>query len=242
MKISVLQWNVLFNEKADNILNFIKQVGADIVCLQELTQTSAANPSRDLPAEIEQLGYEVAYVVTVDKPDFRMGNGIFSKFPIDSLRNVFVRHDVPGGTGPSNESRAYLEIQVIAGNKPLKVGTVHLSFTPGFIFLPEKKAEAKRFKTAIQDNKSNFIFSGDLNALPSSHFITELDQMFRPAGPDYTQATWTTKPFDYKGFKADKLNWRLDYVYTTPDIKVVSSRTVDTEYSDHLPILTEIEF
>lgn len=248
MEISVLQWNVLFQEKADNILKLIQEVDAGVVCLQELTQTSEANPGRDLPGEIAKLGYEPTYVVTIDKPllqtsnqPFRMGNGIFSKLPVQSSREVFARHEVPGSTGPSNESRAYLEVRLTAEQKQLTVGTAHLSFAPGFSFSAEKQAEAERFKAAIKNNQSNFIFTGDFNALPDSHLIAELDRLFKPAGPPYTQATWTTKPFEKDGFKANTLNWRLDYVYTTPDVKVVSAKIIETDYSDHLPILVVVD-
>lgn len=240
MKISVLQWNVWYQEKADSILKFLSTTNADIVCLQELTKTSSHNPYRNLPEEIKQLGYKSSYVMTVDRPGWQMGNGIFSKFSVQSSREVFLRHEVAGDASPSNESRAYIENLILAGDKRLTVGTAHLSFTPGFKLMPEKEIEAKHFLATIGDNHSGFIFTGDFNALPDSNLIRTLDNKFQHAGPDYEEPTWTTKPFDYMDFKADRLNWRLDYVYTTPDIKVTTAKTLATEVSDHLPILVEI--
>ena len=55
-----------------------------------------------------------------------------------------------------------------------------------------------------------------------------------------TQATWTTKPFDYGGFAETELRWRLDYAFATPDLEITSAKIVETEYSDHLPILVEL--
>jgi endonuclease/exonuclease/phosphatase family metal-dependent hydrolase len=245
MEISILQWNVWFQESADNILAFLKGVDADIVCLQELTQNSGPNPNRDMPQEIGLLGYDQFYVATVDKPELpigRMGNGIFSKHPIRSSRKVWVRDEPPEGSETLNESRAYLECGIEAGGKLLTVGTAHLSFTPGFSNNPEKDAESDVFIKAISQNSSNFIFTGDFNALPGSPLIGALDKSFKHAGPAYKESTWTTKPFDWGGFKADKLAWRLDYAYTTPDIEVISSQILKTDASDHLPILAKIKF
>ena len=60
-------------------------------------------------------------------------------------------------------------------------------------------------------------------------------------GPDYHEKTWTTKPFSYNGFSENSLNWRLDFVFGTKDIKVISSEIIKTDLSDHLPILIKIE-
>jgi endonuclease/exonuclease/phosphatase family metal-dependent hydrolase len=241
MKISVLQWNVLFKEKADNILEFIQSTDADIVCLQELTQDSEANPKRDIPKEISELGYESFYVRTIDKPDWIMGNGIFSKLPIHASRQVFLRHELPNFQGASNESRAYLECTFNYNGRPLVVGTAHLSFAPGFTFSPEKEQEAEFFKQVLAKNSEHFVFTGDFNALPDSGLIQTLTKTYQHAGPDFTEATWTTKPFDYEGFQAKDLNWRLDYAFATPDVQVLSSEIIKTDYSDHLPILTKIK-
>jgi len=244
MEITILQWNVWFLEKADSILDFIKQTNADIVCLQELTQTSDANPGHDIPHAISELGYNDYYVATVDKRDLpigRMGNGIFSKFAIQSSRKVWDRDEPSEGSETFNESRAYLECKLAVAGQTLTVGTSHLSFTPGFISLPEKDTESEKFLEAISSNDSTFVFTGDFNALPDSNLITALDTRFRHAGPDYSEPTWTTKPFDWGGFKADKLAWRLDYIYTSKDVRVVSSEILETDASDHLPILTKIK-
>ena len=56
-----------------------------------------------------------------------------------------------------------------------------------------------------------------------------------------TENTWTTKPFSYNGFEATKLDYKLDYVFTSDDITVKDIRVIKTEYSDHLPILCEID-
>lgn len=241
MKISVLQWNVWYQEKADNILKFLRQTDADILCLQELTTDSDTNPKRDIPLEVERLGYSSAYCETVVKPHYRQGHGVFTKLPIINRREVVVQQGTMDTDDFTEEKRVYIEALLAINDTALKVGTIHASYTPGFAFAAAKEQESNRIVESIRDSRQRFIFTGDLNALPGSSLVQKLDQLLLSAGPEYTEATWTTKAFDFGDFKADSLSWRPDYVYVTPDIKVISSRILKTDYSDHLPILVEIE-
>jgi endonuclease/exonuclease/phosphatase family metal-dependent hydrolase len=240
----MLQWNVWVKEKADNIIDFIRQVDADVVCLQELTADSFVNPGRNLPEEIGSLGYHTAFFAAhkrTGEEHIQMGNGIFSKAPLTGSRTVFVQHEDPESRDYSRENRAYLETTLQLGAERLTVGTVHLSYTDGFAPTPEKQAETDKLLAAIAPNKERFVLTGDMNALADSYTIQHLDEQLAAAGPDYNEASWTTKPFTYGGFSADTLAWRIDYVFTSRDLNVVSSQLLPTDYSDHLPILTTIE-
>jgi endonuclease/exonuclease/phosphatase family metal-dependent hydrolase len=242
MKISVLQWNVLYLEKADNILGLIRQLRPDVVCLQELTQNSLTNPNRDIPAEIAGYGYGYRYEATSGQPDLILGNGIFSKFPLLNHKSVYLTREDPANTDFPQYSRAYLEAELDAGQSKLTVATAHLSYSPEFKFYPAKQAEADQFLKLVESRaKGKYILTGDFNAMPDSELIKSMDKMLVSAGPGYDQPTWTTKPFELHGFKADQLKWRLDYVYVASDVKVISSKLVETEYSDHLPILTVVD-
>jgi len=37
MKLKILQWNIWFQERAENILKVIKRINPDIICCQEVT-------------------------------------------------------------------------------------------------------------------------------------------------------------------------------------------------------------
>jgi endonuclease/exonuclease/phosphatase family metal-dependent hydrolase len=242
MKITVLQWNVWYREKADKILHFIKETNADILCLQELTADSYINPGRDLPAEIGELGYRTYYMAAlrVGGEEYRqLGNGIFSRYPLSEPKTVYTQRATPGQQ--DQEDRLYLEADIKIGGKNLTVGTAHLSWTIGWKPNPYKKAETDNLIGAIEHHGSNYILTGDMNALPGSDVISRLDDFLVPAGPDYSRGTWTTKPYDFGDFKPSSPDWRLDYVYTTPDVTVLTSKILETDASDHLPILVGIE-
>jgi endonuclease/exonuclease/phosphatase (EEP) superfamily protein YafD len=92
----------------------------------------------------------------------------------------------------------------------------------------------------LASKKDNYVVTGDLNATPDSYLVPKIEKLLSHAGPKYEVKTWTTKPFSYNGFDETELNWRLDYVFATSDVCVVSSEVVPTEYSDHLPIITQL--
>lgn len=242
MNIRVLQWNVWFRERADRVIELIKQADADILCLQELTQNSAVNPGRNIPLEINKLGYNHEFVLALEHTgqNYRyMGNGIFSKFPITRKSHTFVQR--AGSEVPSfdQENRLYVEITTETPAGPLTIGTVHLSFTDNYTDSPAKAAETTALLGAISPHRRRFILAGDFNARPPSQVIQAVAKQLAHAGPDYSQPSWSTKPNAYH-FKIGYLADRIDYVFTTPDIQVISSRFIETDISDHLPILTEV--
>jgi endonuclease/exonuclease/phosphatase family metal-dependent hydrolase len=240
MKLSVLQWNVLYEEKAANILKFIREMNADVVCLQELTQDSTANPEIDIPRKIKELGYEQFYEPASKDPGFILGNGIFSKYPI-KRRSISATQRGDGSGDYDKVTRLYLEVLLDIGGRSLYVGTAHLSYTDRFKQTPRREIENQKFLSYVNEHQHNFVFCGDFNANPDSALIQGLDRKFKTACPPFNEPTWTTKPFSYQGFEADTLNWRLDYMFVTKDIKVVNTKIIRTDFSDHLPILTAIE-
>ena len=112
-----------------------------------------------------------------------------------------------------------------------------------FHITDHRKKEIDNLVEILKTKEKDFVFAGDLNSIPKSYALQEIERIktLKNPGPDFKENTWTTKPFDYHGFKEDKLNWRIDYVFLTTDLKVMDSQIMRTDISDHLPILLEIE-
>ena len=243
--MKLLQWNIWYQEDIKNVVALLRDINPDIICLQELTIGHPEfNKGIDTPKFIaEELGFHFYFKEAHDDPENIFGSGIFSRYPI--VKNSFSLIREPKGTYDthqhfSDQGRVYIECDIDIDGKLITVGTTHMSYTDGFSPDHEKDAEADNLVKILSTKKENYVFAGDLNALPDSYTISEVSKILKNAGPSFEESTWTTKPFNYNGFVADKLKWRLDYCFTTPDVKVDSARIVDTEYSDHLPILIEI--
>lgn len=244
-KLKVMTWNVWLVEKADNILSLIKEIEPDILCCQELTTDSFVNPSRNIPAEISKLAamnYKYQQILERSGEQYyKIGNAIFSKLPIIDYKFSYIGQTSPDSPNYPYERRVYMEVKLKTDDKTLTVGTTHLSYSHAFKITRKRHEEFNGLIDSVKNHKERFVLPGDLNSLPNSRTIAELKKYFAHAGPSYNEPTWTTKPFSYQGFEASTLDWRIDYIFATRDIKILSSKTVKTEFSDHLPILAEIE-
>lgn len=246
MLIKILQWNIWYKENPEKIAEEILRINPDIVCAQELMQnsTSRVDTAKSI-AGITKYNFFYKESETWDnRPDkSSQGNAIFSKYPLKLIKHVYINKPVHNPLNASVEGRVYLESQFHFGQRTITVGTAHLSYSDRFEIDKRRTKEAKILKEILSTKKKNFIFCGDLNAVPNSYTIKKIEELkhLKNLGPDSTKSTWTTKPFDYKGFKEDKLAWRVDYAFSTRDLKVKKTKILKTNYSDHLPILIEIE-
>lgn len=239
---SILQWNVWYKEDPDNILQLLTEQAADIICLQELTINPAAPIQNVAEYLAKQLEYNVRFkelpIESTDGTKIAIANGILSRFPIVDYRTVWINE--PNGAsdgGYDNEYRVYVEATLDIHGRMTTVGTTHMSYTHGFTATPNKKAETDRLVTELKKHTDSFIFTGDLNAPPGSYTINAIEDVLKNCGPETTKNTWTTKPFNYNNFAEDSLKWRLDYIFATHDLQNVSAKILNTNYSDHLPIL-----
>ncbi|HZJ41559.1 MAG TPA: endonuclease/exonuclease/phosphatase family protein [Patescibacteria group bacterium] len=250
MRVKILHWNIWFQERADNILKVVKEIDPDIFCCQEVTIGSKFNNKKDVAKIIaKELNYNYNFS-SAHKYEFPItpkgesnygGNAIFSRFPIIKNSNFPIINplDLPE-LKYERRTCAVSEIK-INEHKKIKVATAHASYNNEFIENREKIGEINRLIHFFKKNNKNLIFTGDLNITHNTKSIKLIEKELKHCGPSYNEPTWTTKPFDFMGFKENKLKWRIDYVFAAKEIKIVSSRIIKTEYSDHLPILLEIE-
>lgn len=246
MKLTYLQWNVWYLEDIHNIANYLKENPAGIISLQELTVNHKGQTENNTPEYIaKQLGYNHCIGgedFTEDGEKRWFGNAIFSKYPIKSHRQSWINEPIGTG-GFDDEYRTYLEAVLDIDGEDLIVATTHMSYTHEFHVTERKQEETdKLVKELVKVGDKKLIFSGDLNAIPGSYTIEQVGGILQSAGPESDEKTWTTKPFSYQGFEETGLNWRLDYVFTSSELNVLSSVAEQTEFSDHLPIRTELEF
>ena len=243
MEIRLLQWNILFKEKIENILEVLQEIQPDIICLQELKLNDKWNNYVDTAAVVaESLGFHYHFAPAhVSQNGATIGNGIFSRYPLLKKESFFVQEPKAAEAKAWDEGRVVATADIDLQGVTLKVSTTHLSYTDRFRETKQKEKEVRKLVTYLQKQGSSFIFSGDLNVTPTSNTIRELSKFLKDCGPSYDEPTWTTKPFELYGFEETELRWRLDYVFATADITVNSARIVETKFSDHLPILVEFE-
>ena len=245
MKISVLQWNIWYREDIKRIASFLLKQQADIICLQELTVNYQGQDIKDTPSYIaEQLGYHYYVkelpIESTDGQRMMLANGIFSRFPLLKKRFAWINEPKENG-GYDDEYRAYVEVTVDTGSTELTIGTTHMSYTHRFEVTKNKKHETDTLMRELEKPQNKIVFTGDLNAAPGSYTVNAINQLLKNASPDFAEKTWTTKPFSYNGFEESNLNWRLDYIFASDEIKMTSTKILKTQYSDHLPVLSTFD-
>lgn len=241
MILSILQWNIWYKEPIENISRFLKENPADVICLQELTIRGSEGPAHAPNYIAEQLGYH-HYFQEIDLGDdkIKLANGIFSRYPIIASKTHWINE--PTGTGHyDDEWRAYIEVTLQMEDAQITVGTTHMSYTNAFASTPRKTQETAKLADILKTKHEKFVITGDFNAAPGSPTINAVNGILENIGPDFSQNTWTTKPFSYDGFEETELNWRLDYIFATQDVKTISAKVLHTEYSDHLPVWAEVQ-
>ena len=230
----LLQWNIWNNEDIDNIVKELKRIDADIVCIQEL----AIKDENDIKIRKLKEIYPHIYYEKADTflDGYSQCNAILSMYPLYNKNYTYVQKPTDNKNDYSKEGRVYVEAKVKINDKELTIGTTHLSYTDRFKETDSKDKEVTNLISYIK--KDNYILTGDFNTNRTSKYIKWIEKIL--VNND-TSNTWTTKPFSYNGFEETELKWKLDYIFTSRDIKVKEIRVVDTKYSDHLPILIVIK-
>jgi endonuclease/exonuclease/phosphatase family metal-dependent hydrolase len=245
MLTTLLQWNVSYNERIVDIAKFLGQEKPDIICLQELTH-SYQRGHRDTAAYIAQyLDYHYyAAMGLMSLPDggtAYMGVGIFSRFPIMATKEMVIQPGKTDGKTVLSDKRYYIECVFDMHGIKLGVGTVHLPFHPDFRTTSAKQTMVDMLVENLASTPRNYILAGDLNTTPRSAAITTLRQHLRNAGPPLSHKTWTTKPFTIGSHHYDELRYRLDYLLYKGNILPIRGETLETDLSDHLPLLLTMD-
>lgn len=169
------------------------------------------------------------------------GNMILSKIPFKSTFSYFIQEfNTNEEPSFSDEGRVVVGVDLQTSSK-IKILTTHMSYTPEFTETEKKKLESKRLLDYLGKVEGHFILAGDLNATPSSDLVRELDTKYKNLSPNFTNPTWTTKPFRHQGFEVNELSYRLDYIFGSKQLELISNKVIDTKFSDHLSVLCEVK-
>lgn len=237
--VRILHWNILYEEKPGNILKLVKEFDPDIFCCQEITDLNGRLVQK-IATLFKNYFFEPAIIIGANDERLDLGNAIFSKYPLSNQRKVFLQNGPNQASKNIQEERIYIEAKAKIGDTELCIGTTHLSFAPYFDSTPDRKIQSKILLDAIKYNDKKFLITGDFNAAPDTKIIKDLEKLLVSAGPPHEEPTFSTIPFSFLGFDVTGLDWRVDYIFATPDVKIISSKIIGTKYSDHLPILAEI--
>jgi endonuclease/exonuclease/phosphatase family metal-dependent hydrolase len=240
-RISVLDYNIHQGiarygvPNLERTLEVIRAADAHIVTLQEVTRTWDLSGAVDTFAWLRaQLpGYHAVYGPT---SVVRFGNAIFSRYPIG--RSGFVWFPF----GPSQDQRGFAWAQLETDAGPFLVITMHMT--------PYSRADEALERTAQAGILLDYwrshgggavVFAGDYNSEKTDTAYAAMadaglvDALATAGSGEIPTFRSTGTPFLPASVE------QLDYVFVSPGIRVESGQVVDSDASDHYPLLVHLE-
>ncbi len=229
-KLRVMTYNLRFGELASmqELAEFINEQKPDIVAIQEvdcMTNRPAAKHQNGVNF-VTELGYYTKmfplYGKTIPHAGGWYGIGILTKYPYISVEKTMLPR-----TG-DNEPRALLQAKIEVGADTIVFACTHLDFTTS----EARMEQVAVIKEQLQKQPYPVIVGGDFNAEPDSPEISEEFKKWLPLSNENLT------------FSSSEPYCKIDYLFGFPagNWKLLSTEVVPSLRSDHMPIVSDVEF
>jgi endonuclease/exonuclease/phosphatase family metal-dependent hydrolase len=252
--ISLNIWIKLDN--ANDVIMFLHEQNADIVCLQEVSSTpwwthSMYNKKEYIDQELWILYpyryrwplFSTSYLWTSARDVWwimEQWNYLLSRYPILEWKNEFYHKEYSYITDWSDwrendHGRALTSAKINTPHWDVFIANVHGCRTSDKLWTERTKKQID-FLIKTCAKYEQVILVWDFNLLPETEEIQLLDSLYTNAGKKY----WitSTRP-DFDDW-LDKWNQLVDYIFVSPQISLINFEVINTNISDHLPLLLEI--
>lgn len=239
MLLKVLSWNIWAGKNLEKVIALLLKVDADIIGLQEVLGRNNQNNAAYIAQKLG-LNYCYCKAFTDDRhnaPTYQLGNAVLTKFNIEksfchglSSIELYLKNS-------ETEPRTAVEVNLKVNGKNLNLFNAHLAHSPALRPSKMRDIQFNNLLKALSMKQSNnsTILLGDFNSQPDSEVIKNLEKKLINTDKDPSRTT----AFDDD--EHGKFQFRKDYIFVSPDIKVKSFRILAADASDHLPIMAEIE-
>lgn len=210
----------------EEIAQVIEAESPDIVALQEVSRAWLVDGAVDILSWLSQrLDMDYAWGPAADSA---WGNAVLSRYPILQVEN----HEMPNNDDFPLD-RAFLWVEIDVGEEaPLRVIATHFHHVrdESQHRIPQTEAVLERWSGISQT-----VLLGDLNGRPEDREIKLLGE----AGllDSFVDSGGTDRGFTSP---SDGPNKRIDYVWTSPDLKSTDYNSLGSQASDHLPVAVTV--
>jgi endonuclease/exonuclease/phosphatase family metal-dependent hydrolase len=238
--ITVLVYNVHAGKDAagrDNlqrVADVVTSSGADIVLLQEVDKGTRRSGGVDQPSEYaKRTGLTVAFGRSLNYDGGEYGIALLSRWPIRRDTAIHLVVTPPQErSGGSYEPRVAHRAIVAAPGGDIVVLNTHIDASADDRW---RRQEVRALNAILREITASgarrVLFGGDLNSTPESAVQAEL----RNAGHvDAWQRCGRGPELTYP---ADSGVKRIDYLYLVAGAECSEARVIDTQASDHRPVL-----
>jgi endonuclease/exonuclease/phosphatase family metal-dependent hydrolase len=226
--LNVMSFNIHHGKDKFGYYN-LKQIGKliadhqiDIVGLQEVDKYVVRSKFED---QVKKMATETSMYYAF-APNMRVmgaeyGNAILSKYPIESYQNV----KLPG----FREKRGLLISKINVGDQTINFLVTHLGLTK-----EEKLNQFNVLKQYVEYLGEKTILVGDFNSRPDHEGIHHMRYQLVDAAAD-------TENYHQHTYDGIVIKSRIDYIFISPDMKSIGYKVLETNISDHLPVIASIQ-
>jgi endonuclease/exonuclease/phosphatase family metal-dependent hydrolase len=218
------------------IADLVRATEADLVLLQEVDRgTNRSGKIDQLQTLMTATRYGGAFGRTLDYDGGTYGIAALARrgFLFDTTVSLPV---VPeqARAGGSHEPRGALVLVADSRYGRLQALTTHLDASGEDTYRLQEVSQLLPYVRARQSGDSPLVVGGDFNAEPGSGPIQRLlDAGLRDSWKECGQGDGLTYP-------ADAPRKRIDYLFLTVDLRCTAARVIDTQISDHRPLLVTL--
>lgn len=255
----------LFEANNEKLRTFFKEQQPDIVCLQEVTRrlddtTNAAFVSKDtidksLPTLTENFFAPFSILSNFKQPNFHgkelfefelggkveFGNYVKSKFPIVKGQNIFVQNHFSYMTDwsnwPADDAKSVQIVDFNIGERPLRIINYHGIWSREKMGNELTKQACERILQATKEVQYPSIICGDFNLFPDTESMSVFYQDFVSLVDQFKIKT--TRPETNE--LHDQHRNVIDYILVSKSIRVEKFEVLQSDVSDHLPLVAEFE-
>ncbi len=244
MKIITL--NTWGGKIKEPLISFLKtHKDTDVFCFQEVFH-DAAKKTRgdfgdahfDLYNEMQSLLPEMSgyFCPTVDDY-YGIATFVRKSLVVQASGDITI-YDNPEYSGQGgNHNRKAFWVEVDYGGRAISVLNVHgLWNGNGKTDTPDRIEQSKRIRNFMDSVKDGQIICGDFNLLPETESLFILEQGMQNLIKEYNITSTRTSFYT----RAETSGKFADYIFASPDIKIIDFAVLPDEVSDHTALFVEI--
>ncbi len=212
----------------EQIAEVIRALDPDIVGLNEVRGRGLRD---DYTAQAEELASILGYHAWFARSIYvggtePYGNAVLSKRPIVSASITRIPDPIPRDGRVESRTVLRAEIELPGGNFAAYVSHFGLSQA-------ELEHAASTAITLVKDEPLPFALMGDFNMTPDCPLLAPMFESLNSTSP-YTDGKLS--------FPSDKPYEKIDYIFTSRKVHVISADIPALVASDHRPIYADVEF
>ena len=204
----------------------IREIGPDFVTLNEVRSRTSDIGDIDQASELARLtGYYPVFGKSIDILGGAYGNAVLTRLPLAEWNVIHIPDPAIRGEG-YYEHRTLLRCVLLAGEKPLTVFSTHFGLMPD-----EQELAVRTAVEAVRAEANPVLLMGDLNLPPDAPALAPLMSVLCDS------AVGAAVPLT---FPSDVPEVKIDYILHSRGVAVHALRSMDTQCSDHRPLIADV--